>query len=1289
MNKKSKLANCKQCPLFEQSMVLGETNCKDDLSKVDVLILAEAPAQTEIKQNRPLVGKAGKVFRREFAASGLDTLNYLITNVVLCSNLNVNPKTDRIKSETPPDEAIDMCQTHWKTLVDITNPKFIFIMGGTAAKIFNISGQITKIRGEFFNYISPTAPEVKPKIFVTLHPSYIDRGSAPQEHVEAFKQDFRSLYFAITGKESDDSVNKNTTRDLLHLNKPYMHELPSWMKTDDVCLIDAQKYAPENKILFIMRDKEGKRLYHKFNADNYYFYEKEESIGNAPMLAPIKDVGLVQSNNKSSKLAAYESDVKPEVKYTIDYYLQRETEEPNVPLKKMFFDIEVYNKGSKAFPNPKQAVAPINAISFKLDDDKTKVFIVKPPNFDKVKLDKFDEYEITFFDNEKELMYEFMSFVRKTEPDVMAGWNCISENEMIWLDDKIIAIKDVVVDNNLFKNGKIKKKVNTGVKKGQQVKLKHGFAVTCSNNHIFPIYSKEKYEYKYPKSLLETKEDASISNIKKLLKKKDVYMKVELGENTNRDLTYKEILLNNIDNFLEYNDFDIQIIDVDIRNKLKSIPKIRQLIEHNEYWYGDRFFTRTFKWSYKNLKEWINKEDIINQINKFDSQYFIINNRRIKINLNEIINSDDLKLLGLEYTDGFWSGYDNMHNICNSNTQLVSEYAHIMNNYRTCRIDNITEFKRNDGCYYLKMGGANRFTLLTQLIYDKSRKKNLNITLLSKLSKTQFLSFFSGLIDGDGSISSTSILVCNFEKNKDLDYLQQLLLWNGFIAYKGKNYISIPNFKSNMNMFNISLSHSDRQIKFKNLLENNREYKNTPSKNLNKFILDDGILLKIESIDDLKRDFIMYDIETETNYFICNSIKTHNCNGFDIPYIYNRLLKNGMDVNKMSPLNYFFVNIHKYNDFILSGIYVLDMYELYKTLTTEGRESYKLGAIATLELGEGKVEYEGSLDELYMKDLNKFIRYSGQDTKLLNDLDETLGHIDLKNELRRICGSTWKFTESTTGQVDPLCISYAKKQGMVCRTADIHALDSNFVGAYVRNPIPGIHSWLVDFDFTSLYPSIIVSCNMGPDTYIGKIDKDIAFDYIYNKNIPESLIIRLHPMKEDYTEISMTKQEFEDWMEENNAIMTITGTLFIGHDKKKSFFSDIMTYLLDSRKQYKKEMFKYKDKDEIMYGKYFNIQWAYKILANSIYGVLGTPSFRMFKIDLAESVTSTGQEVIKFAAHHLSKYMVDGKTDIDAKFLNNFEESKEYLIYMDTDSLFIDFSSYLDKKVNYNANRKI
>ena len=62
MKEKKSKADCKSCPLYDQKRVIADTNC-DNVKDVDLMILAEAPASEEIKQNKPLVGKSGKILK--------------------------------------------------------------------------------------------------------------------------------------------------------------------------------------------------------------------------------------------------------------------------------------------------------------------------------------------------------------------------------------------------------------------------------------------------------------------------------------------------------------------------------------------------------------------------------------------------------------------------------------------------------------------------------------------------------------------------------------------------------------------------------------------------------------------------------------------------------------------------------------------------------------------------------------------------------------------------------------------------------------------------------------------------------------------------------------------------------------------------------------------------------------------------------------------------------------------------------------------------------------------------
>ena len=118
---------------------------------------------------------------------------------------------------------------------------------------------------------------------------------------------------------------------------------------------------------------------------------------------------------------------------------------------------------------------------------------------------------------------------------------------------------------------------------------------------------------------------------------------------------------------------------------------------------------------------------------------------------------------------------------------------------------------------------------------------------------------------------------------------------------------------------------------------------------------------------------------------------------------------------------------------------------------------------------------------------------------------------------------------------------------------------------------------------------------------------------------------------------------------------------------------------MDSRKEYKDMKKKaQKEGNEYYIQQYECIQMAYKILANSLYGVLSNFAFRFYNLDMAKSITLTGQEVVKFSGFHLGKYMKDEDLSIDNKFHVNYDNKPiPYLVYQDTDSIFIQIGEYL------------
>jgi DNA polymerase elongation subunit (family B) len=209
--------------------------------------------------------------------------------------------------------------------------------------------------------------------------------------------------------------------------------------------------------------------------------------------------------------------------------------------------------------------------------------------------------------------------------------------------------------------------------------------------------------------------------------------------------------------------------------------------------------------------------------------------------------------------------------------------------------------------------------------------------------------------------------------------------------------------------------------------------------------------------------------------------------------------------------------------------------------------------------------------------------------------------------------------------------------------------EDGFIGAYVKDPIPGRYEWIYDLDLTSLYPSIIMTVNISPETKVAKIMNWDADEFVRNK-------------ERDYivggdTVSSETLRKFLDkykYSVASNGVMYRTDIV--------GLIPAILNDWFDKRVEYKEEMKKNgKAGNKEMYEFYKKRQLVQKILLNSLYGVLGLPAFRFYDIDNAEAVTLTGQTVIKKTQDAINmKYNKElGTGDVD------------YVTYVDTDSVFV------------------
>jgi DNA polymerase elongation subunit (family B) len=359
----------------------------------------------------------------------------------------------------------------------------------------------------------------------------------------------------------------------------------------------------------------------------------------------------------------------------------------------------------------------------------------------------------------------------------------------------------------------------------------------------------------------------------------------------------------------------------------------------------------------------------------------------------------------------------------------------------------------------------------------------------------------------------------------------------------------------------------------------------------------------------------------------------------------------------------------------MAGVSYLDYLSLYKNFTYSELDSYRLDSIAQRELGRGKIEYDGNLDILFREDIEKFIEYNLVDVELVVEFDRKLQFIDTARGICHAGHVPYEDFVYSSKYLEGALLTYLKRKNIVApnkpadRRERMQALKDNneekFIGAYVKAPIVGKYEWIYDLDLTSLYPSIIMTINISPETKMGKIENWDAQDYVKGKR--ESWIINGD---------TITQENLKLFFERSKFSVASNGVLY--RTDKVGCIPDILDLWFSQRVEFRKLEKQYGESgDKEKYAFYKKRQLVQKILLNSLYGVLGLPAFRFYDVDNATAVTTTGQTVIKSTADMANiKYNKElGTPNADSN------------IYIDTDSVFFSAVPLLDhRKPNWKDN---
>lgn len=408
------------------------------------------------------------------------------------------------------------------------------------------------------------------------------------------------------------------------------------------------------------------------------------------------------------------------------------------------------------------------------------------------------------------------------------------------------------------------------------------------------------------------------------------------------------------------------------------------------------------------------------------------------------------------------------------------------------------------------------------------------------------------------------------------------------------------------------------------------------------------------------------------------TILTHwNGDNFDVPYLYRRLCRvhDEDTANMLSPIG--IVRYSEFrNRFQIAGVSSIDYMVAFKKYTLGSRPSYRLGAIAQEIVGETKVEYEGSLNDLYVNNFEKFLEYNIQDVHLIKRMDDKLKYIDLIQNICHISHVPYEDFQYSSRFIEGTILTYLHRKNVISpnKHANHRQLmnnrfetdDNAFEGAYVKDPVVGLHEWVFSLDVESLYPSVMRSLNISAEKKVGKILNFDTQEKIQNKEKTYDVVFQ----NKKFQVVSTDLDEFLD----NEQVAVSANGILYSYDGV-GVIPEVLSNWFVTRKQYKDLSKQYSKNNNIDQADYYDrLQNVFKVFLNSIYGSLGLPSFRFYDLDNSEAVTLTGQEIIKGSEVYTKEI-----------YRHHYSTPPETsnVIYIDTDSLYISALPALTNSLTY------
>jgi len=300
-----------------------------------------------------------------------------------------------------------------------------------------------------------------------------------------------------------------------------------------------------------------------------------------------------------------------------------------------------------------------------------------------------------------------------------------------------------------------------------------------------------------------------------------------------------------------------------------------------------------------------------------------------------------------------------------------------------------------------------------------------------------------------------------------------------------------------------------------------------------------------------------------------------NIEGFDLPYLVRRAKKLAVNVDMLSPFNV--VSSER-----IKGRLLIDLYPAFRKAYGKTLRSTKLFMVCKDFLKLDIPHNPKMIPEWYMEDLERLVLYNASHVDACVALDNAFNLSDYMLNVSYVSGARLEDVYYSTSVITTM-LQMLKPKDLIFPTKTGHVEYEEYEGAIVFEPMVGVLENVAVLDVSATYPSVIISCNISPETLV---DDGYSGEC---STLPNGARFRLD----------------------------VEGMVPMA-----------LKQLLSFRKKVEAELQGCKDPE--MYSVLRQKVQSIKAVINSTYGVFGYPGYKLYNPKIPEAIASVGREILKF-----------------------------------------------------------